>query len=198
VVLAQRQGSELRLVAYVVPSAPDVTADAELTRALRARLFEQLPAYMMPAAFVVLPALPLTPNGKIDRKALPVPAAERPQLERPYVAPRDAVEAVIAGIWAGVLSLPQVGVDDSFFDLGGHSLLAMQVVARVREAFKVDVPLRTLLETPTVANLARALVARESRPGQLQAIAAVHQKLQRLTPEQIARLLEEKRRAKAG
>jgi acyl carrier protein len=175
-----------------------VTRDAELTRELRARLFEQLPAYMMPSAFVVLPSLPLTANGKVDRKALPVPAAERPELSRPYVAPRDAVEAVIAGIWAGVLGLPQVGVDDSFFDLGGHSLLAMQVVARVRETFRVEVPLRTLLELPTVANLARVLVSRETRPGQLAATAAVHQKLQGLTPEQVAQLLEEKRRAKAG
>ncbi|HZG42966.1 MAG TPA: amino acid adenylation domain-containing protein, partial [Longimicrobium sp.] len=133
-----------RLVAYVVGEA-----EAE---ALRARLRQSLPEYMVPAAFVVLDALPLTPNGKLDRKALPAPeyaaGADR------YVAPRTPVEEVLAGSWAEVLRLERVGVQESFFELGGHSLIATRVVSRVRELFGVELPLRALFEGPTVAELA--------------------------------------------
>ncbi|HEU4561408.1 MAG TPA: non-ribosomal peptide synthase/polyketide synthase [Longimicrobium sp.] len=135
---------EKRLVAYVVGEA--------LTAALRAHVRRSLPEYMVPSAFVFLDALPLTPAGKVDRKALPAP--EFALLEEQSVAPRTPSEEVLAGIWAEVLRLERVGVEESFFELGGHSLLATRVVSRIREAFAVEVPLRALFEGPTVAELA--------------------------------------------
>ena len=120
---------------------------------------------MVPSAFVALAALPLTPNGKIDRRALSAPdrsrpfdfAQDRPALESPFVAPRNALETTLAGIWAQVLGLERVGVHDNFFDLGGHSLLATQVISRVREACRVEISLRTFFEMPTVAGIAEVI-----------------------------------------
>src|SRR6185295_11360867 len=123
-----------RLVAYVV-------GDAE-AGGLREQLRRVLPEYMVPSAFVVLESLPLTPSGKLDRKALPAP--EHASDDEKYVAPRTPVEEVLAGIWAEVLRLDRVGVEESFFELGGHSLLATRVVSHVREVFGVEVPLRAL------------------------------------------------------
>jgi acyl carrier protein len=128
---------------------------------LRSYLKERLPEYMVPSAFVLLDALPLTPSGKMDRRALPAPSTARPALGAAYVAPRTAVEELLAGIWAEVLGLERIGIHDSFFELGGHSLLATQVVARVRDAFRIDLPLRSLFEAPTVANLALAVTQTE-------------------------------------
>ncbi|HEU4435059.1 MAG TPA: phosphopantetheine-binding protein, partial [Pyrinomonadaceae bacterium] len=119
---------------------------------LRRRLREKLPEYMVPSAFVMLDALPLTPNGKVDRKRLPKP--ERMHAEAEYVAPRTPVEEVISSIWSAVLRLERVGIHDNFFELGGHSLLATQVTFSIREKLGVELPLRRIFETPTVAGLA--------------------------------------------
>jgi len=145
-----------RLVAYVVVS--DSIRDAELRSALK----RKLPDYMLPAAFVRLAALPLAPSGKIDRKALPSPEyGESGATAHP---PRSAVEDVLARIWCELLHLPQVGIHDNFFDIGGHSLLAMRVVARVRDVFGVELPVRTLFESPTIAELCREVtVLQEDR-----------------------------------
>ncbi|WP_279636870.1 non-ribosomal peptide synthetase [Corallococcus llansteffanensis] len=153
VVARQDSPGDTRLVAYVVPSASSVAA-LDLP-ALRASLQQMLPEYMVPSAFVVLEALPLTPNGKVDRKALPVPEASASRSG--YVAPRTPTEELLAPLWAEVLRLPRVGAQDHFFELGGHSLLATQLVARVRAAFGVELPLRSVFEAPILADLARRI-----------------------------------------
>jgi acyl carrier protein len=150
VVVVRGESEAKRLVAYVVGEADEEMKVSELRDHLRAKL----PEYMVPSAFVVLEELPLTVNGKVDRRALPEPAAD----ESGYVAPRTAVEEMIAGIWESLLPVERVGIHDNFFDLGGHSLLATQVASRVREAFQVEVPLRTFFECPTVAALTLAIV----------------------------------------
>src|SRR4029077_18852139 len=115
---------------------------------------EKLPEYMVPSVFIPLERLPLTANGKLDRRALPVPDEHRPELATAYVAPRDGVEEQLAAIWAEVLGLERVGIHDNFFELGGHSLLATQVIARANSVLDVDLALRRLFETPTIAALA--------------------------------------------
>ncbi len=153
VVLAREdRPGDKRLVAYVVGHRGRVPD----TGALRGFLREKLPEYMVPATFLILEMLPRTPNGKIDRRALPAPDASGLAGHR-YVGPRTATEDIITGIWAEVLGLERIGVHDHFFDLGGHSLLATQVVSRLRGAFQVDMPLRTLFDAPTIADLAAAV-----------------------------------------
>ncbi len=126
---------------------------------LRAALGKELPDYMIPAWFVPLPGLPLTANGKVDRKALPAPDASRQGRE--FVAPEGPVQERLAEIWAEVLKLERIGAHDNFFELGGHSLLATQVLSRMKKSFGMDLPLRTLFDSPTVAGLAEAIMQKE-------------------------------------
>ena len=147
---------EPRLVAYVVPAPGPAPTVSELRRAVA----PFLPEYMIPSAFVFLEALPTLPNGKVDRRALPAPGRERPPLDEPYVPPGTVIESILAGLWADALGLDQVGIHDDFLDLGGHSLLAGQLVARVTEAFRTPLTIQALLETPTVADMAAAIIAR--------------------------------------
>jgi amino acid adenylation domain-containing protein len=141
-----------RLVAYVVPAG--VVAVREVRDHLRSRL----PEHMVPSAFVVLDELPLTPNGKLDRKRLPAPEeAEHARVSRASAPPRTPVEEVVASVLAGALGRERVGREEDFFELGGHSLLASRVVARLRQAFAVELALRKLFEAPTVAGLAAAV-----------------------------------------
>ncbi|HYU30924.1 MAG TPA: amino acid adenylation domain-containing protein [Thermoanaerobaculia bacterium] len=144
------QPDGLRLVAYVVP-APGAAAS---TAFLRTFLESRLPAWMVPAAFVSLIALPRTAAGTIDRRALPAPEDSRPESVRPDVSPRNEVEEVIAEIWCEALGLERLSVFDGFFELGGHSLLLLQVMQRLRDAFDVEIPLRSIYEERTVAALA--------------------------------------------
>ena len=154
VVVAHENGrGDKRLVAYVVPgeeAPPTVTA-------LRGFLKSRLPEHMVPSAFVLLDALPLTPNGKVDRHALPGDTGARPDLEKPFIAPRSPAEDTMAAIWAQLLGLDRVGVHDNFFDLGGHSLLAAQLVSRLGDALQVEVPLCRLFEAPTISELTQAI-----------------------------------------
>ncbi|HYG64762.1 MAG TPA: amino acid adenylation domain-containing protein, partial [Thermoanaerobaculia bacterium] len=157
VVLARGEGAvDKSLVAYVVPE-PTVSGSAAGAVEWRAFLRERLPDYMVPGHFVVLEALPLNANGKVDRAALPAPAADRPDLVSPFVAPRNPSEELVAAVWADLLGIERIGVHDDFFALGGHSLMATRVVSRLRDAFHVELPLRGLFEEPTVAGLARRL-----------------------------------------
>ncbi|HKR12256.1 MAG TPA: amino acid adenylation domain-containing protein [Pyrinomonadaceae bacterium] len=141
-----------RLVAYVVVHEPG--SDAALFQSLRTFLLARLPDYMAPAAWVRLDELPLTPNGKVDRRGLPDPAEPSSYGGESFVAPRTMIEEVLAAIWRQVLDLEQVSRDAHFFMLGGHSLLATQIISRIRESFQVEMPLRSLFETPVLSELA--------------------------------------------
>jgi amino acid adenylation domain-containing protein len=155
-----------RLVAYIVAdeaSAP--SASSELSRHLK----ERLPEYMIPSAFVQIEGMPLTSNGKLDRRALPAPDLSRSEMEQNYVAARTPVEELLVGVWREILGVEDVGIEDDFFELGGHSLLATQLMSRVRNAFTVEVPLRQLFESPTIAELAQHIEAALKTEAQLQA-----------------------------
>ena len=153
VIVHEASQSDKRLVAYLVPHQEQVIENTEL----RGFLSERLPDYMIPSAFVTLEALPLTPNGKIDRRALSQLSVSHEISEEQFVAPRTPEEELLAGIWAEVLGIERVGVHDNFFELGGHSLLATQVMSRIRDTFKIELPLRLLFESPTVAEMAQAI-----------------------------------------
>ncbi|HEX4222994.1 MAG TPA: amino acid adenylation domain-containing protein, partial [Pseudonocardiaceae bacterium] len=145
-------GVDRRLVGYVVPDV--VTGAAGLdSSGLRRELAGLVPDYLVPSVFVVLDALPLTPSGKVDRNALPDPGDAVG--ERGYEAPVGAVEQTLARLWEDILGVPRVGRNDEFYHLGGHSLLATQLVNRVRSTMNVELPVRDLYETSTLADLAR-------------------------------------------
>ncbi|MFO0762765.1 MAG: amino acid adenylation domain-containing protein [Byssovorax sp.] len=156
VIAAGEVPSERRLVAYVA-AAPG--PEAPSPEALRLFLGERLPSYMLPSSFVVMEALPLLPNGKIDRRALPAPDPGEQTAGLDGDAPRTPIEEVLAGIWADVLGKPRIGIHERFTDLGGHSLLAIQIVARARDAFQRQIPLRAIFEAPTIAGLAERVAA---------------------------------------
>ncbi|MEE2852220.1 MAG: amino acid adenylation domain-containing protein, partial [Actinomycetota bacterium] len=151
VIAREDRPGDKRLVGYVTGSADPAAA--------RSVLGERLPAYMVPAAVVKLEALPITPNGKLDTRALPAPD----YAAGGYRAPGDAVEEILAGIYAQVLGFERVGVDDSFFDLGGDSLSAMRVIAAVNASLDAGLPVRTLFEAPTIAQLAPRIVGDAGR-----------------------------------
>jgi len=149
VVASENEAGEKQLVAYVVPLAP-LPPISEL----RAFLAKELPDYMLPSTFVGVEALPVGTNGKVDRLALPAPCDENILREEIFLNPRTPTEQRVAAIVACLLGLERVGVKDNFFYLGGNSLFGTQVIARLRDAFNVDVPLLKLFDHPTVADLA--------------------------------------------
>jgi amino acid adenylation domain-containing protein/non-ribosomal peptide synthase protein (TIGR01720 family) len=142
-----------QLVAYVVPCGQARQGIDDL----RCWVQEQLPSYMVPALFIPLAALPMTPNGKIDRRALPAPDWTRRAPGKAFVAPQTPEEQTLAAIWAQALGIEHIGRDDHFFELGGHSLLGTQLISRVRETWRIDLPLRALFESPTLSDMARRI-----------------------------------------
>jgi acyl carrier protein len=185
VIARQETAGDKRLVAYVVPPPDLVPTSAELRHFLQA----QLPDYMVPAAFALLAELPLTPNGKVDRQALPAPDQARPDLEKVFVAPRTPVEEAIARIWAEVLGRQQVSIHDNFFALGGHSLLAAQVIYRLSEVFLVELPLRSLFETPTVAGVAAVVAQQQGEQAEHARIAQALADIEQLSADDVHTLL---------
>ena len=155
VLLREDEPGRKQLVAYVTADekTKQSEGESELVGTLRQRLQARLPDYMVPSAFVLLDAMPLTPNGKLDRKALPA-SGPASVLEISELSP---VEQILCSIFCQVLRLESVGIHDDFFTLGGHSLLATQVVSRIRSAFGVELPVRAIFESPTVAALAERM-----------------------------------------
>ncbi|PIG93644.1 non-ribosomal peptide synthetase [Gloeocapsopsis sp. IPPAS B-1203] len=146
VALQEDKPGDKRLIAYLVTKPNQQLSIDELRQFLQ----QKLPDYMLPSGFVLLKKLPLTANGKVNRQALPAPERQEAVAIAP---PRTPVEEVLTGIWAEILGV-KLGIYDNFFTLGGHSLLATQVISRLRKVFEVDLPLRQLFETPTVAEIA--------------------------------------------
>jgi amino acid adenylation domain-containing protein/non-ribosomal peptide synthase protein (TIGR01720 family) len=177
-----------KLVAYLV-----VKSDAEkpTLEALGSYMLTKLPDYMLPSAWVFLDAMPLTLNNKIDRRALPAPSQQN---DLDYTAPRNPIEEALTYIWQELLPVERVGVTNNFFELGGHSLLAAQVHARIRKVFSIDLALRELFDTVTIEKMAQLLVTRETLEGRTLKIAKAFLRLKQMTPEEKARLLQEKRK----
>ena len=159
-VIGKKDHSEnTRLVAYLVPhSRPAPTVSS-----LRAFLKDRLPDHMIPTTFVTLDKLPLLSAGKVDRRALPDPGNARPELDTPHVTPHTAIERELWRIWTEVLGLGQIGVHDNFFDLGGDSLTATRVVSQVIKAFQLDLPVKSLFDSPTVAEMAIVVAQNQAK-----------------------------------
>jgi acyl carrier protein len=154
VVIAREDSpGDKRLVAYLISETDQQPEAGELRQFLRLKL----PEYMVPSAFEFLDEFPMTPNRKVNRTALPVPDTSQLKAERNLVLPRTPTEEKISNIWALVLGIEKLNIHDSFFDLGGHSLLATRVISLIREQFHVDLPLRILFMTPTIAKVSEAV-----------------------------------------
>jgi amino acid adenylation domain-containing protein len=186
VLASEMKGRDKQLTAYVVLNEAGTASAKQLKEFLK----ERLPEYMLPVSFVVLDALPLTTTGKVDRNALPIDQIGAEATEN-YLAPRTELEQVLAGIFSEILSLERIGANDSFFDLGGHSLLATQVMSRVREAFQLEVPLRTLFKAPTVAAFAAAILEDEAQRERLECTAELLLKVTNLSDEEVDDLMSE-------
>ncbi|HYV13037.1 MAG TPA: amino acid adenylation domain-containing protein [Pyrinomonadaceae bacterium] len=160
VVVYEDETAGPRLAAYVLANEGEDLTGGDL----RSFLEETLPEYMVPVTFVPLEELPLLPNGKVDRRSLPALDTASMTANGNFVAPRNAIEELLAGMWAEILNVRQVGIHDNFFDLGGHSLLAVRLNSRLRSTFRVEASLNLLFETPTVAGLAET-IGRLARAG---------------------------------
>ncbi len=187
VVLAREdEPGDKRLVAYIVAGQGSTPAAKDLREYLK----ERLPEYMVPQAFVRLPEMPRMPNGKVNRPALRAPEAADTVAGDDYAEPRTPVEARLIELWAEVTGAERVGVHDNFFDIGGHSLLGMMLVSRVKEVFNVEVGLRVLFESPTVAEFASALALSLAEEEQNQSIADFLDRLDQLSEEEVSSLLD--------
>ena len=144
---------------------------------------------MVPSHIVTIEAFPLTPNAKIDRNALPAPEQVQPASGQRRVGPRTENERMLAEIWQGVLQIDSVGIHDKFFDVGGHSLLAVQLIARIRDTFQVRLPLRMLVDAPTVADLAAAIERLRISEADTDKIARALADLETLSDEDVQALL---------
>lgn len=149
IAVREEDPGEKRLVAYAILEAGEAPTVSELRGYMRTKL----PDYMLPSHFVFMDAFPLTSSKKIDRKALPAPDQERPDLEKAYTPPQTAEETQLAGLWSELLKVDRIGIHDNFFDLGGHSLLAAQAIERINEIFNVHLHLRSIFDAPTISQI---------------------------------------------
>ncbi len=190
VVVGHEDGPDSKkLVAYFVPDGEPTPTISDLRRVLS----EMLPDYLLPSSFVLMDALPRTATDKVDRRALPTPDGTRPELDTPFLAARTPVEEALAHIWADVLGLDQIGIDDDFMELGGDSLRAGQVVSRVLGVLGVDIPLRSLLQASTVADMALAVTqSRAAQKGDTE-VASVLAELEAMSSEQARKLLADQK-----
>jgi acyl-coenzyme A synthetase/AMP-(fatty) acid ligase/acyl carrier protein len=182
---------EKQLVAYLVLNQEQPATCNDLRHSLQAKL----PDYMVPS-LVVLDTLPLTSNGKVDRRALPKPDSIRPELQVAFVAARTPAEEVVAGIWAEILGVEQVGVYDSFFELGGHSLRAVQVISRLRDVFQIELPVRSLFEKPTINELVSEIAQMRGGREIIEEIAQVLQEIEQLSEEDVKCMLYNEEKGK--
>ena len=185
VMVREDKPGDKRLVGYVVARS-EASLDAS---EVRKYLKQKLPEYMIPSALVLLDELPLTLNGKVDRKALPAPNQNRIALEGTFVAPQTPVEEILASIWSEVLKVDRVGIHDNFFELGGHSLLATQVISRIRSSFQNDMPLRTLFELPTVAEMAAIIAHDDAKQADGENLAKMLREIEAMSEAETEKLL---------
>ncbi len=169
VIAASDRAGDRHLVAYVVPAEKSPPSIGALRRAMAALL----PDHMIPSRFVLLDAMPLTSSGKLDRHSLPEPEKARPELGKPYAAPRTSVEAILAEIWADVIGVEQIGIHDNFFELGGDSLLATRIVFRILQHFRLEIPLRSLFQLPTVAEMGTLIAEHQEQRLHENALATI-------------------------
>jgi amino acid adenylation domain-containing protein len=185
VVLAREDKSGVKhLFAYVLPDIKQPTSD-ELYFFLK----QKLPDYMMPASFTFLQAFPLSPNGKVDRRALPIPDAGRPELSQTFVAPSTVTEELLAEIWSEILGVEKIGIHDNFFDLGGHSLRAIQVVSRIRQTFDLEISVHHLFKNPTISKLIEVMAELAGSFEVIDEIARTIREISQLSPEQVQAML---------
>lgn len=169
VILREDQGADNCLAAYIECELGSTLTISEM----REFMADRLPEYMIPSGLVMLESLPLTPTGKINRKGLPPLEQCREDVERTVEAPGNPVEEVIAGIWSDILGIDEVGIYDNFFESGGNSILAFQIVTRLRDIFKIELPLRTFFTAPTVAGLAGIMTKGSEQEFKVRRIAEI-------------------------
>jgi amino acid adenylation domain-containing protein len=174
-----------RLIAYFVPAGKVAPAVSNLRKFLK----QKLPDHMIPGTFVSLDTFPLTATGKIDRQSLPEPERSRPELENPFVAANTWTEKKLTSIWAEVLNLSRVGIHDNFFDLGGHSLAASRVVSHVIRDFQLELPLRSLFQSPTVAEMAAIIGEHQDKTLPAEEIEGILAEIESIREEEVQRLL---------
>jgi acyl carrier protein len=185
VVDSKDSSGNTRLIAYIVfEDGAEATSSDILTF-----LQEKLPSYMFPSAFVTIKEIPLTANGKVDRRALPVTEQIDAETSTAFIAPRTDMEELVAEIWRDTLELTQVGVESNFFQLGGHSLMATRVMNKIRERCGVELPLRVLFESPTVASLAARLEAAQPKYSELGRIYRILANVENIPEEDVNALL---------
>jgi amino acid adenylation domain-containing protein len=184
VVIGQNtQAGNTQIVAYVVPQSDPGPA----VPSLRAFLKHKLPDYMIPSTFVFLDALPLMNTGKVDRRALPDTGNRRPELDTFHVPPRTSIEKALSQIWAVTLGIDAVGIHDNFFDLGGHSLAATRVISQVIQTFQLELPLKALFDSPTVAEMAVVITQRGEKKASPKDIERILAEVEAISEEEAER-----------